>query len=99
MGSGMKYTVNKQGELTSLSVADKQNNYSTIDINNPNPNKKYLCAYDDFLAKGGDRFSMLNKIDNLIEYCDYDKDTVAINYIKKMNKPLVIATDGRVQVI
>ena len=99
MGAGMRYTVNKQGELTSLKISDKQGNYNDIDINNPNPDKKYLCAYDDFLAKGGDRFHMLNKIDNLVEYCDYDKDTVAINYLKKMNKPLTIATDGRVQVI
>ena len=99
MCSGMRYTVNKQGELTSLKIADKQDNYKNIDINNPDPNKKYLCAYDDFLAKGGDRFSMLNKIDTLVEYCDYDKDTVAVNYIKKMNKPLTIATDGRVQII
>ena len=97
--SGVRYTVNKQGELTSASIADKQDNYKEIDINNPNPDKKYLCAYDDFLAKGGDRFSMLNKIDNLVEYCDYDKDTIAINYIKKMNKPLTIATDGRAKVI
>lgn len=96
--SGIKYTVNKQGELTSLSIADKQDNYKTIDIDNPDQNKKYLCAYDDFLAKGGDRFYMLNKINDLVEYCDYDKDTVAINYIKKMDKPLVIATDGRVKV-
>ena len=99
MVSGIRYTVNKQGELTSLQIADKQNNYKIIDINNPNPDKKYLCACDDFLANGGDRFAMLNKMDDLIEYYDYDKDTVAINYIKKMNKPLVIATDGRVQVI
>ena len=99
IGSGMRYTVNKKGELTSLKIADKQDNFKTIDINNPDPNKKYLCAYDDFLAKGGDRFHMLNKIDNLVEYCDYDKDTVAINYIKKMNKPIVIKTDDRVKVI
>ena len=99
MGSGIRYTVSRQGELLSLNFVDKQGNSKPVDINNPNPNKKYLCAYDDFLAKGGDRFSMLNKIDNLVEYYDYDKDTVAVNYIKKMNKPLTIRTDGRVQVV
>ena len=99
MGSGMRYTVSKQGELLSLNILDKQGNSTAIDINNPDPNKKYLCAYDDFLAKGGDRFSMLNKMDSLVEYYDYDKDTVAVNYIKKLNKPISIATDGRVQVV
>ena len=99
MGSGINYTVNKKGELLELNYIDKAGNVNKIDINNPREDKKYLCAYDDFLAKGGDKFESLNKIDNLIEYYDFDKDTVAINYIKKLGKPVVIKTDNRIKII
>ena len=99
VGSGINYTVNKKGELVNLNYIDKSGNINSINVNNPREDKKYLCAYDDFLAKGGDKFESLNKIDNLIEYYDFDKDTLAINYVKKMNKPLSIIPDGRVKVI
>ena len=99
VGSGLKYIVNKKGELLNLTYTDKLGNAQKIDINNPREDKKYLCAYDDFLAKGGDRFSMLNKIDSLVEYYDYDKDVLAVNYVKKMNKPLKIVPDGRIKIV
>ena len=99
MGSGIRYTVNKSGQLLDLTYTDKSGNAHSIDVNNPRNDKKYLCAYDDFLAKGGDKFASLNKFDSLIEYYDYDKDTLAINYVKKMNKPLSIAPDGRIKIV
>ena len=99
MGAGFNYTVNKKGELLNLNYIDKSGKSTPIDINNPRADKKYLCVYDDFLAKGGDKFETLNKIDNLVEYYDYDKDTLAINYVKKMNKPLSIVPDGRIRVV
>ncbi len=99
MGSGIDYTVNKKGELLNLNYTDKQGVKHPIDVNNPREDKKYLCAYDDFLAKGGDQYTCLNKIDNLIEYYDFDKDTLAINYVKKMNKPLSIVPDNRIRVV
>ena len=37
--SGLRYTMNKNGELLKLSYLDKNNNEIPIDINNPNPNK------------------------------------------------------------
>lgn len=99
VGSGITYTFNKKGELLSLNYIDKKGNIQPIDVNNPREDKKYLCTYDDFLAKGGDKFETLNKIDNLIEYYDFDKDTLAINYVKKLGKPLSIVPDGRVKMV
>lgn len=98
VGSGIKYTVNKQGDLLNLIYTDKEGKEYSIDINNPRTDKKYLCAYDDFLAKGGDRFSMLNKINELVEYYNFDKDILAIEYVKKMKKPLSIVPDGRIKI-
>ena len=98
MGSGINYTVNKKGELLELNYIDKTGNVNKIDVNNPREDKKYLCAYDDFLAKGGDKFSTLNKMDSLIEYYNFDKDTLAVNYIKKLGKPLSIKSDNRIKI-
>lgn len=99
MGSGITYTVSKKGELSNLKFIDKFGETHIIDVNNPNEEKKYLCAYDDFLAKGGDKFESLNKINDLIEYYDFDKDTLAINYVKKLKTPLSIVPDGRITFI
>ena len=60
--SGLKYVMNKKGELLKLTYIDKNGKENDIDINNPNPNKFYRTAMDDFYASGGDNFYMLNKI-------------------------------------
>ena len=99
VGSGIKYTVNKKGELLNLTYTDRQGVEHQIDVKNPRTDKKYLCAYDDFLANGGDRFSMLNKINELVEYYDYDKDVLAVNCVKKMQKPLSLVPDGRIKIV
>ena len=99
MGSGIDYTLNKQGVLLELNYVDKSGKINKIDINNPREDKKYLCAYDDFLAKGGDKFQMLNKMDSLVEYYDFDKDILAVNYIKKLGKPLSIKPDNRIKFV
>lgn len=52
--SGLKYKTNKQGELLEVSFIDKNNESHKIDVNNPNPDKKYTVAADDFFATGGD---------------------------------------------
>lgn len=99
IGSGITYTINKKGELLNLNYTDNTGKVYSIDVNNPREDKKYLCAYDDFLVKGGDRFSMLNKINELVEYYDFDKDILAVNYMKKQTKPVSIVPDGRVKII
>lgn len=96
--SGLTYTFNKDGKVVEASFIDKNNQKQPIDVNNPNPNKKYLTIYDDYMCGGGDKFTMLKKMDNLLEYYTFDKDTVAIDYIKKLNnQPFDIVKDNRIK--
>ena len=96
--SGIKYKVNNAGELVDLVIVDSAGNKIRIDVNNPSTDKKYLCAYNDFLANGGDGFSMLKKINDIIEYYGFDIDTATINYIKSISSPISFSTDRRIQI-
>lgn len=96
--SGLTYTFNKDGKVIEASFIDKAGNKQPIDVNNPNPNKKYITIYDDYMCEGGDKFTMLKKMDTLLEKYDYDKDKVAIDYIKKLNgQPFDIVKDNRIK--
>lgn len=97
--SGLKYTINKGGKLIDAKFLDKTGKEVLIDINNPNNFKTYSVAIDDYYAKGKDDFSMLKKIDKLEKLFDFDKDKLAIDYMKKMGKPVDIKPDGRITVI
>ena len=67
--------------------------------NNPDEKTIYTVAIDNYYAAGRENFSMLNKIDKALAIYDYDKDKLAIDYIKKMKKPLEIKTDGRITIV
>lgn len=98
--SGLKYTVNRKGELKSASFIDKQGKEIPIDINNPNPNKIYTVATDDFFASGGDKLfvdKMTNK--EYDQIFDFDKDKLTCDYIKKMQQPIEIKDDGRYKIV
>lgn len=98
--SGLTYSLNKEGKVVEANFIDKNNQIHPIDVNNPNPNKKYITIYDDFLCDGGDDFDMLKKMDNMIEYYPFDKDKVAIDYIKKLNnQPFDIVKDNRIKFV
>jgi 5'-nucleotidase len=99
MPSGLKYTVSKQGEIKELYFIDKQGKEVPIDVNNPNPNKTYTVAADDFFASGGDGLipdkMTAGQYDKLF---DYDKDKITCDYIKKFTEPIEIKDDGRITV-
>lgn len=97
--SGLKYTLTKKGELINLTFITKDNKEIPIDINNPNENKYYTMALDDFISKGGDGFSSLNKINEALAIYDFDKDVLICDYIKKQNKPIDIIDDKRIRII
>ena len=97
--SGLKYTLNKKGDLLSLTFIDKKGNEQKIDVNNPSKEKKYLCAFDDYLAKGGDGYFSSDTMKKVIKRYDFDKDTLAIEKIKKINEPLSFVPDGRIKII
>ncbi len=96
--SGLTYTLNKEGKVVEASFIDKNNNKTPIDVNNPNPNKNYVTIYDDYMCNGGDNFTMLKKTDQMLDHYDFDKDKVAVDYIKKMNnQPFDIVKDNRIK--
>lgn len=98
--SGLKYKANTKGELLEMEFIDKDNNVHKIDVNNPDPNKKYTVAADDFYATGGDGYLESNKNpDFVIQKCDFDKNKLACDYIKKLDQPIEIKDDNRVQII
>lgn len=98
--SGMNYTMNDRGELLSLEYVDKNGNKQPIDINNPNPNRKFSCAMDDFFATGGDNYLPTNeKPDFVVAKFDLDKNKLACDYIKKFDKPIEIRDDQRVKIV
>ena len=98
--SGLKYTVTRGGVVKSATFIDKSGKEIPIDVNNPDPNKSYTVATDDFFASGGDNL-IPNKIKTgeIDEKFDFDKDKLTCDYIKKLNAPIEIKDDGRIQVI
>lgn len=98
--SGLKYTVTRGGVVKSATFIDKSGKEIPIDVNNPDPNKIYTVATDDFFASGGDNL-IPNKIKTgeIDEKFDFDKDKLTCDYIKKLNAPIEIKDDGRIQVI
>ncbi len=99
MPSGLKYTVSRNGELLKLTHITKDGHEVPIDVKNPNQNKTYTLALDDFIAKGGDGFKSLNKISEAIAIYDFDKDILVCDYIKKQNKPVDISDEVRITVV
>lgn len=99
MPSGLTYKMNTNGELLELNYIDRQGKTHPIDINNPNPNKMYSTAMDDFYANGGNDMSMLDKIKDAEAVFEFDKDKLTCDYIKRMNKPVDIIDDKRIQII
>lgn len=98
--SGLKYKANKQGELLDLEFIDKNNQVHKIDVKNPDPNKKYTVAADDFFATGGDGYLESNKNpDFVLQKFDMDKNKLACDYIKKMNQPMEIKDDHRIEIM
>lgn len=98
--SGLKYKANKQGELLELEFIDKNNQVHKIDVNNPDPNKKYTVAADDFYATGGDGYLESNKNPEfVIQKFNLDKNKLACEYIKKLDQPIEIKNDNRIQIV
>jgi 2',3'-cyclic-nucleotide 2'-phosphodiesterase (5'-nucleotidase family) len=96
--SGLKYKVNKAGELLDVKVIGKDKTEKTIDINNPSPSNKYTMAIDSFLCFGLGDSNSLAKI-KPTQVFDFDKDKLACDYIKKQATPLEIKADGRIEIV
>ena len=98
--SGLKYTVNTNGELLNATFIDKKGRYKKINVNNPDRNKMYSVALDDFCATNVLYPSLRQNKENFLEYHEFDKDKLMIDYVKKMNgKPFEIKVDGRIKIV
>lgn len=98
--SGLKYTVNKNGDLLGMKFTDKTGKETVIDVNNPRADKIYTITMDDFIGSGGDGYKMLNKSKQPdTQMFGYDKDKLAIDYIKAQTEPIHIKKDGRITIV
>lgn len=98
--SGMNYTMNDKGELLSLEFVDKDGNKQPIDVKNPNPNRTFTCAMDDFFATGGDNYLPSNEHPEfIIKKYNLDKNKLACDYIRKLNQPFEVRDDQRVKIV
>lgn len=98
--SGLRYTVTKDGKLVSANFVDKNGKEHPIDINNPNPSKKYSVALDDYCATNLDYPTLRLPRDKWLNYYEFDKDKIAIDFVKKRNgKPFDIKCDGRIKIV
>lgn len=97
--SGIRYTVSKSGEVKEIKFIDKSGKEIAIDVNNPNIFKTYIVVTDDFVAKGGNNYLSTNKWDDAEIQFEFDKDKLVADYIRKLNKPVDIKADGRIQIV
>ena len=98
--SGLEYKMNDKGELLELTFIDKNGVKSEINVNNPDVNKKYTVACDDFFAYGGDDYLPVNSHpDYVIKKFDVDKNVYTANYIRKMKTPIEIKEDNRIELV
>lgn len=97
--SGLKYSVNENGNICSMSFVDKKGKETPIDINNPRSDKFYETVLNDYCALGNDGFKLLNKPESIITKYDFDATKCIINVLKSTNKPVEIYDDKRITVL
>ena len=95
--SGLSYGVDQQkGELTFLKYIDKSGKETNININNPSQDKKYKLVTDEYVMSHGGDFEILATAEECMKIYPYDKDVMTCEYIKKLNRPIVINQTGRI---
>ncbi len=97
--SGLKYSICPVGELISMSYVDKNGKETPIDVNHPRTDKFYTTVINDYCAQGNDKFTMLNRPNNIIEKYNFDAADCVERFVQKSNKPIDIKDDGRFFVI
>ncbi len=97
--SGLRYNINKNGEISDLYYKDKDGNETKIDINNPREDKIYRTVINDYYAMGKDNLSMLDKIDWAEKIFDFDFTKCVKDHFKKDQTPVEIKDDGRIKII
>ena len=95
--SGLNYTVSPSKKtLTAMNFVDRNGIEHPIDINNPSENKKYKVVADSFIMTWGKEYGVLAQKDECVEY-PFNKAYLTCEYIKHLNKPIVIDQTGRIK--
>lgn len=95
--SGLNYTVSpKKKTLVGMNFVDKNGIEHKIDINNPREDKKYKVVTDSFMMTWGTDYDVLAPKEKCIEY-PFTKADLTCDYIKRLNKPIVIKQTGRIK--
>ena len=97
--SGLRYNINKNGEISDLYFIDKSGKETKIDIDHPREDKIYRTVINDYYAMGKDNLSMLNKIDWAEKIFDFDFTKCVKDHFKKDQTPVEIKDDGRIKII
>lgn len=98
--SGITYSVKKStGEILDMKYTAKDGSERKIDVNNPDPNKIYRIAGDDYVLSGKDGMDPFNQMDHVEEILGFDKDKLVADYIKHHDGPIDINTVGRINVV
>lgn len=97
--SGLRYCINKNGDISNLYFIDKNGKQHKIDIEHPREDKIYRTVINDYYAMGKDNLSMLNKIDWAEKIFDFDFTKCVKDHFKKDQTPVEIKDDGRITFI
>ncbi len=95
--SGLTYGVNPEKKiLTFMNFIDNDGKVISIDINNPRADKMYKFVTDEFIMSHGADFPIMAPAEDCLEIYPYDKDVMTCQYIKELNRPIVINQTGRI---
>lgn len=95
--SGLNYTVSpSKGKLVAMNFVDRNGVEHPIDIEHPSEDRKYKVVQDSFMMFEGADFDVLAPKDEC-ENFPFNKDYLACEYIKHLNKPVVINQTGRIR--
>lgn len=97
--SGLKYTVNTNGHIKSMSYINKQGKEIPIDIEHPRTDKYYKTVINDYCAQGNDGFKNLNKPSQVINKYNFDATKCVKTVLKNSPGPIDIKDDGRIKVV
>ena len=95
--SGLNYTVSPTKKtLVGMNFIDKYGVEHPINVDNPREDKKYKVVADSFIMSWGADYEILSPKDECIEY-PFNKAYLTCEYIKHLNKPIVINQIGRIK--
>ena len=95
--SGLNYTVSPSKKtLVGMNFVDNNGVEHPIDVNNPRTDKKYKVVADSFIMSWGADYDVLSPKEECTEY-PFNKAYLTCEYIKHLNKPIVINQTGRIK--